>query len=224
MKTNVATTLEILSGVEPFRALDGDSLAGLASRCRLVEMGPREVLLHDGQQVGCAYVLARGCLSRSLMTSEGRRVMLNHTHPVTAFCCAATLDGGAHLGVIEAREPSLVVCVPTAAITEALERSAAFSLAMVRNLARSSVRQTQAIHELLFPVPVRLARLICRMSAESGSIELEASKAALAEMLATVPETLSRALGTLRAKGFVETRGHRLRVLNMAALQAYAML
>ena len=50
------------------------------------------------------------------------------------------------------------------------------------------------------------------------------SRAALAEMLATVPETLSRALGVLKRHGMVEVSGRHVRVLDEAALRSYAQL
>ena len=50
------------------------------------------------------------------------------------------------------------------------------------------------------------------------------TKTSLAEMLATVPETLSRALGTLRSSGLVQTDGRTVRVLDETGLREYAQL
>ena len=80
------------------------------------------------------------------------------------------------------------------------------------------------IRDRLYPVPVRLARLLCRRLEGSGSVELEMTKTSLAEMLATVPETLSRALGTLRSSGLVQTDGRTVRVLDETGLREYAQL
>lgn len=214
----------VLAGVAPYASLAPALLEELADACRVVGLAPREQLLHDGQRATSAYVLVGGCLTRSLLTADGKTVILNYTRPVTSFGCASVIDGSAHVGVVEAREPSCVVAVPMEQITAALEASPAFALAMAHSLARSSVRQTEAIRELMYPVPVRLARLLCAHVDASGAVQLEMGKATVAEMLATVPETFSRALATLRTKGLVETNGRDLRVPDLQALRRYAQL
>lgn len=204
--------------------LSEEQLDWLGARCRMRHLDAREVLLHDGSPVSSAYVLAEGYLMRSVYSPDGACVLLNDTHPVTSFCCAAAFCASPHVGVVEAVRPSEVVVIPIDAIQELLAQNPSFSLAMARALARSSVRQTEFVRELLFPVPVRLARFLCRRWDGGAPEELEMSKTALAEMLATVPETLSRALGVLRNQGFVETSGRSIRVLDAARLRAYAQL
>lgn len=215
---------DALAGVAPFSALDEGSRDRMAQSCRVLSLDAHEVLLRDGQIPTNVYILMEGCLTRSFVTLEGKGVILNHTRPVTAFCCAAAVDGSAHIGTVEAWEPSTVVAVPIAAVARALEKSPAFAVVVARNLARSSVRQTETIRELMFPVPVRLARLLCRRAEGDGAAELDMSCAALAEMLATVPETLSRALGVLKRRGMVEVSGRHVRVLDEVALRSYAQL
>ena len=214
----------VLSQLEPYSTLSGEQLDWLVDRCRIRHLQAHEVLLHDGSPVTNAYILTAGYLMRSIYSPEGACVLLNDTHPVTSFGCAAAFYEGPHAGVVEAVRPSEVVMVPLDAIQELFAQSPAFALAMARTLARSSVRQTEFVRELLFPVPVRVARYLCRRRDVGAPEELEMSKTALAEMLATVPETLSRALGTLRSQGLVEVNGRAVRVLDAAALRAYAQL
>lgn len=223
-KPSASDVSGVFAATAPFSALDERARERLARRCRVLSLAPREVLLHDGEVPSSIYVLTDGCLTRSFVTLEGKGVILNHTRPVTTFCCAAAVDGSAHIGTVEAREPSVVVAAPVSAIAHALEENPPFSLAVAQCLARSSVRQTEAIRELMFPVAIRLARLLCRRTGEGGSAELDMGRADLAEMLATVPETLSRALGTLRRRGLVEVSGRHVRVLDEAALRSYAQL
>lgn len=226
MRCPVEDVAQILGGTPTYGALSEPALRGLAGECRVLELAPREVLLHDGCVPPGAYVLARGLLTRSLVDAQGRSVLLNRTRPVAAFATACALDGSPHLGVIEAQEESEVVLVPLAPLKHALAENPAFSLAMVESLAHSSVHQTRAIRELMFPVPVRLARLLCRAAGEDGCVPADLTRADMAEMLATVPETLSRALGTLCTAGYVETsgRGGAVHVRDAAALRAYAHL
>lgn len=223
---SVSTTVprEILVQIQPYAVLDDEHLDWLADQCRLRSLAMREVLLHDGTVVTNAYILTKGYLMRSIYSPEGSCVLLNDTHPVTSFGCAAAFHTGPHVGVVVAAQPSEVVAVPLDAIKKLFEESPAFALAMARVLAQSSVRQTEFVRELLFPVPVRVARFLCRRYDAGAPPELEMSKTSLAEMLVTVPETLSRALGLLRSQGLVEVSGRAVHVLDIGALRAYAQL
>lgn len=215
---------EVLAQIQPYSVLDDVQLDWLADRCRIRTLGMREVLLQDGSVVTNAYILTKGYLMRSIYSPEGACVLLNDTHPVTSFGCAAAFHMGPHVGMVEAARPSEVITVPLDAIKKLFEESPVFALAMARVLAQSSVRQTEFVRELLFPVPVRVARFLCRRHDAGASAELEMSKTSLAEMLATVPETLSRALGSLRSQGLVEVNGRVVRILDIGALRAYAQL
>lgn len=221
---DAADLRRVLEETHPFSALDGAGLDALACVCRVRRLAPRELLQEDGVPVRSAFVLTRGRLTRSLCTSEGRRIMLNNTYPVTALCLACALDGTPHLGVIEAAVASEVVVVPMAALRERLDGSLPFARALVEWLARSSVKQTKTIQELIYPVPVRVARYLCRATSPDGRGTLEVSKTTIAEMLGIAPETLSRTLATLREKGLVDVEGRTVRVLDRVALASFAQL
>ena len=224
MPTNHVCVRAALEQTLPYAALSPAELDALAQRCREVCLEPHEVLLHDGDVPTCSYILVEGALTRSLVTADGKSVLLNYTRPVTSFACACLLNSSPHLGVIEAAAPSQVVAVPGDAIERLVAENPAFASAMVRKLAGSSVRQTEALYDLMFPVPVRVARLLCRRADRSGSVELDMSKASMAEMLGTVPETLSRALATLRREGLIEVEGRTMRIGDLPKLHVYAQL
>ena len=219
-----ALVRDVLAGIRPYDVLDEGGIARLVGASSVRRLAAHEVLLHDEAPVTSVFILTKGYLTRSLCSPDGKRMLLNNTYPVTSFGCAAAFNDRPHVGVVEAMRPSEVVVVPIGAVRSLLEENPTFALAMARSLAHSSVRQTEFLRELLYPVPVRLARLLCRRLEGSGSVELAMTKTSLAEMLATVPETLSRALGTLRSSGLVQTDGRTVRVLDETGLREYAQL
>lgn len=215
---------ELLAQVEPYSSLGSEDVAHLALTCRTVRLAPHEVLLHDEELISSAYVLAEGRLVRYLLTAEGRRLLLNDTSSRAAFATAAALGGMGHIGTIEAVEPSVVVGVPTQELEALAAKCPSFSQSLAHVLARSSIRQTRALYELMFPVPVRLARRLVRDAGGAKGLDLAVSKAVLAEALGTVPETLSRALGTLRSRGLIEVEGSRVIIVDERDLRSYACL
>jgi CRP-like cAMP-binding protein len=215
---------DVLAATEPFCALSPDGRSELAAACRVRTLPRQAILVADGSVPTCAYILTRGHLTRSLVTSEGRRTLLNDTRPVTAFACTSAIDGSPHLGIVEAAAPSEVLFVPAAKLTDLLRRDPAFALAMTQKLARSSVHQTQTLLELMYPVPVRVARYLARAVGVDGHGELSVTKATLAASLGIAPETLSRALAALREDGLVDVAGRDVRVLDRKRLAAFARL
>ena len=74
-------------------------------------------------------------------------------------------------------------------------------------------------------IPGRLAAYLLYLSKEQENrdvIQLNISKLQLANLLGTGPESLSRALGSLKSRGLVEEKGGAIRLLNRGALEKLA--
>jgi len=74
-------------------------------------------------------------------------------------------------------------------------------------------------------IPARLASYMLYLSKEQGNgdtIQLNISKLQLAGLLGTGPESLSRALGSMKSRGLVEEEGGSIRLLHRAALAELA--
>ena len=74
-------------------------------------------------------------------------------------------------------------------------------------------------------IPGRMASYLLYLSEEQGSrdlVKLNISKAQLANLLGTGPESFSRALGNMKRKKLVEEEGNNIRLLNRLLLQELA--
>ncbi|MEN6624080.1 MAG: helix-turn-helix domain-containing protein [Smithella sp.] len=74
-------------------------------------------------------------------------------------------------------------------------------------------------------IPGRLASYLLYLSREQGNkelIKLNISKAHLANLLGTGPESLSRALGNMKSKKLIEEEGANIRLVNRALLKELA--
>jgi CRP-like cAMP-binding protein len=87
-------------------------------------------------------------------------------------------------------------------------------------------RFTYLIEDLsLKEVPGRLAAYLIYLGERSESrqaLELEITKAQLASLLGTIPETLSRILAKLVQQGIISVEGRKIRVLDRNALESLA--
>ena len=220
---NAADLARILGGVQPFNNLGQSQIDWLAGMCSVRHLDVKEVLLGDGETVSNGFVLIDGHLVRYLTATEGRRLLLNDTSTSMAFALTAACSRAPHIGTIEAVEASTVIEVPVDALFKLLGESPSFAQGVVDGLSRSSTRLVEKLSELMYPVPVRLARTIVR-HARAGEYVFDGTKAALAESMGTVPEVLSRALAALREKGLIEMDANHILVQDERALKQFAQL
>lgn len=213
-----------LGGVRPFSKLEPDLLDQLAHDCRLRTFARGEMVVNDGEGLDHGFVLVSGHLRHYMLTTQGRRLTLNDTVTPRAFALVAALGGDSHPGVIEAVEDSSVVEVPIDAIERAATACPNFALDLARHAAASSIRQTRLASELMFPVPMRLARLLWLSRDGNDTVRLSMPKAMLAETLGTIPETLSRAFSELHDRGLADVDGRTVRIVDPKGFREFAGL
>jgi CRP/FNR family transcriptional regulator len=63
---------------------------------------------------------------------------------------------------------------------------------------------------------------LSRQEKGGTDLALDVSKAQLASLLGTIPETLSRILGRMSRQGLIESDGRRIRLLDPEGLEALA--
>jgi len=118
--------------------------------------------------------------------------------------------------------PSRVLAVPAAAADKAIASDPAAARFFVRLLARKCVSLSARVESLAMrTVPQRLAEfLLGRCGGEGGCrVDLTMSKGELAKSLGTVSETLSRSLGRMSRRGWIEVRGPSIKIIDCAGLK-----
>jgi CRP/FNR family transcriptional regulator len=107
-----------------------------------------------------------------------------------------------------------------------IEKEPAIAVNMLGILSQRLRRFTHLIEDLsLKEVPGRLAAYLIYLADQSPNrqtLELEITKAQLASLLGTIPETLSRILAKLDQQGIVSVEGRKMRVLDRDALESLA--
>ena len=96
-------------------------------------------------------------------------------------------------------------------------------LAIQSNRLREFTVQIENIS--LKEVPARLASYLLYLSEEqqgAESLQLNISKAQLASIIGTIPETLSRILTRMSAKNLIQVNGREIRLLDRGNLSALA--
>jgi CRP/FNR family transcriptional regulator, dissimilatory nitrate respiration regulator len=221
--------LNILATIEQIPLFDGLPVAQLEDLVMILTdqvFRKGEVVFSEGEDGKGFYVVAQGRVKVYKLSSDGKEQILHIFGPGEPFGEVPVFTGQRFPAHAEAMEESRVLFFPKQSFVNLIKQNPALALNMLGILSKRLRRFTALIDDLsLKEVPGRLAaHLLFLSKQQKGSKELELSitKAQLASLLGTIPETLSRILAKMTAQGLIETRGRRIRILNRESLQELA--
>ncbi len=197
-----------------FATMREENFAALTPASYLQAFPPQMQLITEGDHADFLHVVVEGCVEL-FARHNGRETTLALLRPVSTFILAAVVEEAVHLMSARTTEKSRVLMIPAQDIRDLVARDAAFSAAILRELAggfRALVRELK--NQKLRTAVERLANHLLRLDAEQGGhsvVELPYDKRTLASLLGMTPENLSRGFATLRPYG-VEVNGGSIRL------------
>jgi CRP/FNR family transcriptional activator FtrB len=215
---------KIVRSLPLFTGMQDAHVATLIEAGYLQRFPHRVVLLHEGERPSFLHVLVEGSVE-FFSASGGRETTLSFLTPPGAFILAAVVLDRPYLKSARALESSTVVLIPAEAVREIFNKDPAFARAVVAELAmryRGVVKDLK--NQRLRTSLERLANWVVAHDAKlgrPGTFKLPIEKRALANLLGTRPENLSRAFAELAGLG-VKVDGATLTILDRPALTAFA--
>jgi CRP/FNR family transcriptional regulator len=185
-----------------------------------------ENIFSEGEEAAGFYVVLTGRVKIFKLSLEGKEQILHFFGPGEPFGEVPVFTGQHFPAHAEALEESRVFFFPRKSFVDLIKRTPSLALNMLAVLSKRLRRFAALIDDLsLKEVPGRLSAYLLYLSDQnkgSKDLELAITKAQLASLLGTIPETLSRILGKLSSQGLIETDGRRIRILKKEALQDLA--
>jgi CRP/FNR family transcriptional regulator len=185
-----------------------------------------EPIFSEGEDANGFYVVITGRVKIFKLSSEGKEQILHFFGPGEPFGEVPVFTGQHFPAHAEAIEESRVFFFPRKSFVDLIKKNPSLALNMLAVLSKRLRRFAALVDDLsLKEVPGRLAAYLLFMSEQNqGSVNLDLTitKAQLASLLGTIPETLSRILGKLSSQGLIETDGRRIRILDQEALRDLA--
>jgi CRP/FNR family transcriptional regulator len=191
----------------------------------ITEQGFRkgEIIFSEGEEADGFYVTVKGRVKVYKLSAEGKEQILHIFGPGEPFGEVPVFTGQRFPAHAEAMEESRIFFFPKESFVDLVRRNPSLALNMLGVLSKRLRRFTALIDDLsLKEVPGRLAAYLLYLTTkkgESSEIELSITKAQLASLLGTIPETLSRILGKMTAQGLIETDGRVIRILDRESLR-----
>jgi CRP/FNR family transcriptional regulator, dissimilatory nitrate respiration regulator len=182
-----------------------------------------QIIFSEGEEGNGFYVVIQGRVKVYKLSPDGKEQILHFFGPGEPFGEVPVFTGQRFPAHAEAMEESRILFFPKRSFVNLIKQNPALALNMLGILSKRLRRFTALIDDLsLKEVPGRLAVHLLFLSKQgegSKDLELSITKAQLASLLGTIPETLSRILAKMTAQGLIETRGRRIRILDRESLQ-----
>ncbi|MCX7886550.1 MAG: Crp/Fnr family transcriptional regulator [Verrucomicrobiae bacterium] len=206
-----------------FSDLDARELQAIQSVASRKDFRKGQIIFAEGDPSRGFYVVASGAVKVSRIAPDGRERVLHIVEAGNSFAEAAMFMER-YPATAEALRATTAVFIEKNGFKRLMTRDPKLSFKIMGALVRWLTVLRDALTDLtLKGVPARFAGYVLSLPRAPGCpIEMTVSKTAVAQLIGTTKETLSRLLARLARRRILLYRGHQIRVLDAAALGAIA--
>ena len=220
----MVSTEDLKSGLL-FASLDEQQLQRVAKRAVLLKRNSGTLLFEQREPAKRFYLLLEGQIKLFRLSPDGNEKVIEIITPPGTFAEALMFLESPYYPVnAQALRDSRLIAIDAPDYLDMLRGSAETCLALLGDL-------SQRLHGLVREIDhLTLQSASCRVAAylheQAGDhhreIQLSMSKGVLASLLSVTPETFSRILKQLSAKGIIKVSGKRVEILDADALEGAA--
>jgi CRP-like cAMP-binding protein len=209
-----------------FSRLTSRQVSRVSRGARALHLRQGERLFEYGQAAERSFLVARGLLKLHRLSPEGAEKIIELTPAGSLFAEALLFLDNPHYPLsAEALTASEVLALDNKILRSVLEESTAACLWVNMALNRWVERLLDEINALtLQNATLRVVNYLLRLLPEGGGngmeITLPAAKHLIASRLSVTPETLSRILNNLNARGLISVHREIIRIHDVNALRA----
>ncbi len=217
--------LDLLLHVSVFEQLDAAALHQLTEIASHHRFHAGTVILNQGEQTPCMYLVATGTAKVSRLSRSGREHILNLLRKGDLFNDVTILDEEPSPATVVAHTDCCIWYFPGELLIASTARHPGLTLAIARNVSKYSRYLVQEVDGLsMCSVKARLARFLLNQSSSHGSVHLQMTQEELASHLGTVREMIGRTLSSMRQDGIIHCQSQVIRILDRERLIRYAEL
>lgn len=209
-----------------FKGLADDDVKRLAAVSSIRTLKRGDLVFSEGQEADGFYVVLVGRVKVFKASSEGREQVLHIINFQEPFGEVAMFEGGNFPANAQALEDSKLLFFSRSGFVRLIAAGPDLAMKMLAVLSARLRQFTRFVEELsLKDVPGRLASYLLYLGGREGGsreVDLDIPKALLANLLGTVPETLSRVLSKMGGEGLIAVKGRKVRLLDVEGLERLA--
>lgn len=221
--------MRVLGQVPMFAGLSEDDLDRIDRRMVALSWAEGDRLVGAGDAADHLYVLAAGRVKVSQPTVGGQEIIVDVLVPGEPFGALGSPAEPPHTESVEALTTTCALRLEVGDFREILAEHPPVALRVVDDLAlrlaaargRLSLQSTSTVSQRVASVLLRLAQKVGQERADDGGvlIQLPLTRADLAGMTGSTPESVSRAMSRFRADGIIDSGRRWTAIVDAARLQ-----
>lgn len=223
MNYQISEITQFLANTQMFHGLLPEHLSAVAKVAKFQIYQKKEAIFWEGEAGIGFFIIFSGKVKVFKLSTEGKSQILHIFSTGEHFAEVPAFDGKCYPASAEALEKTELLFFPRKAFLELLENQPNIAINMLAVFARYLRLFAKLIEDLsLKEVPGRLAVYLLELSDRSpnpSEIKLDMTKAQLAALLGTIPETISRVFAKLSEQGLISLDGTSVKLLNLPALR-----
>jgi CRP/FNR family transcriptional regulator len=184
--------------------------------------GRGRVLFTEGEPVRGVYILRSGRAIVSIVSSEGRVVLLRMAQAGDVLGLNSVLRDATYDTTVKTLEPCRTDFISRVELIDLMQHSSAGAYAILRILSQELTELTDRAKSLLLPQTVsgRLARLLLEWSKDNGSrLDRILTHEEIAQMICTSRETVTRLLAAFSRQQVISVTSDSIQILDRNALE-----
>ena len=212
---------ETLRNVRLFESLDKDELNSLSELTFVRTFEKDNVIIWAEDEGDALFIIADGQVKVSIVSEDGREVILSLLSKNAVFGELSLLDGRPRSANVIAIEETQLVMLRRSDFLELIKKTPSIAVALLAELAsrlRKTDRQIEGL--ALLDVSSRISDTLLQLAIEQGVdsdlgivVENRPTHQELANMSGTTRETVSRVLKRLEKQGYLKSEGRKITIL-----------
>ena len=208
-----------------FSEVDPEAIARLCGSRRPITLDAHQIVFSQGDPADAFYLVLEGWVKLYRITPSGEEAIVGIFTRGESFAEPVFFLGGGYPASAEAASRLRLFKIDAARFNEAILNNPGLAATLMGSVVTHTERLFDEIASLkLLSTPRRLAEFLIRQvpaGVESAAVILPYEKTLLAGRLGMTPESLSRALATVKKLGVVVERDH-VTIADVAGLEDFA--
>lgn len=214
--------LHLLRAVPYFAPLGEEALADVAARLIIRQVAAGQIIFLEGSPCAGLHIVVKGLAKVYRASAEGREQVLALLGPGDSCNEVPVVDGGPNPANLAAVEPTTVLILSQADMSQLLVIYPALNKAVIRSLAARCRQLVARVYSLSFlSVRARLADFLLQQEQLGHPLDRRLwTQEEIATQIGTVREVVGRALSALADEGLIRLDRHHISVLDRKGLAA----
>jgi CRP/FNR family transcriptional regulator, cyclic AMP receptor protein len=190
-----------------------------------------EIIYAPGEPGDTTYLVRRGRVKISRLSSDGREITLCLCHSGELFGEEALVQKAARSCQAQAMEESVLYALPCPLLQQLMREEVAFAMGLARLIGQRREQAEDQVEDLAFrDVGGRLARFLINLASQQGVamadgrtlLNTRLTHQELANCVGTTRETLTLTIDRFRADGWIRFEGRMIALCDPDALRSRA--